>query len=73
MRKSMFISGLIDKGIIQPEFIVMDEYGKFFRGLIGGLPDFSPDIEDAKPLDNLDKFATLCRLCRGKELIYEYV
>ena len=73
MRKSMFLKGLIDNDIIQPEFIVMDEYGRFFMGLIGGLPDFTRNIEDAKPLNNLDKFATLCRLCRGKELIYEYV
>jgi hypothetical protein len=69
----MFLNKLIDNDIIQPEFIVMDEYGRFFMGLIGGLPDFTHNIEDAKPLNNLDKFATLCRLCRGKELIYEYV
>jgi len=73
MKESKIVSQLMIDNVIQDEFIVMNEDGHFFRGLIMGLPDWSPYIDNAKPLNNIKKFETLCRMCKGKELIYEYV
>lgn len=36
----------------EKQFIVLNEYCQVFCGLKGGLPAFSDDIEDTKPLSN---------------------
>jgi len=57
----------------QQEFIVMSDYG-YFTGLkYGGEPQWSMDIDDAKPLNHLNKFDTLEYLCQGQELIFELI
>ena len=36
----------------EKQFIVLNEYCQVFCGLKGGLPAFSDNIDDAKPLSN---------------------
>jgi|TARA_S200002703_G_C3789512_1_gene243621 hypothetical protein len=45
---------LNQKQLEKPEkqFIVLNEYCQVFCGLKGGLPAFSDNIDDAKPLSN---------------------
>ena len=39
-----------------PEFIILNENCQVFCGLRGGYPDFSDELEDAKPLTNDSQF-----------------
>ena len=48
----------------EPEFIVMNEYAQVFSGLRRGYPDFSDDMDEAKPLEGQGKFETLKRFTR---------
>lgn len=53
-------------------FFVISEEG-YYTGLkYGGLPQWSFNIEEAKPLDHENKFITLQNICYNKELILEY-
>jgi hypothetical protein len=56
------------------EFIVMNSNLEVFSGLaFGGVAMFSNDFNNAKPLDDERKFKTLQSMCRGEELIMEYI
>lgn len=45
----------------EPEFIILDEECKVFAGCREGYPYFSPNIDDAKPLQGQEKFDFLQR------------
>jgi len=55
------------------EFIVMNEEGLYFKGLFGNGVVWTTEYKEAKPLDNIKKFETLQKMCRGIELIYDYI
>jgi hypothetical protein len=51
----------------------MSEYG-YFTGLkYGGEPQWSYSINEAKPLNHMNKFYTLQSISHGLELIFEFV
>lgn len=55
-------------------FIVMNSQCQFFCGLrYGGELVWTDDSNRAKPLDDERKFKTLQSLCRGEELIMDYI
>jgi len=55
-------------------FIVMNSKCQFFCGLqYGGELVWTDDSSRAKPLDDERKFETLQVLCRGEELIMDYI
>ncbi len=57
----------------QQEYIVMSEYG-YFTGLkYGGVPQWSMNEDEAKPLNHMNKFDTLEYICQGQELIFELI
>ncbi len=57
----------------QQEYIVMSEYG-YFTGLKhGGVPQWSMNEDEAKPLNHMNKFDTLEYICQGQELIFELI
>ena len=56
------------------EFIVMSSNLEYFSGLMyGGQLVWCSDYNEAKPLDDEAKFRTLQSLCRGEELILDYI
>ena len=56
------------------EFIVMNSNLEYFSGLMyGGQLVWCSDYNEAKPLDDERKFRTLQMLCRGEELILDYI
>ena len=55
------------------EYIVFSEYGYFCGLAFGGEPQWSMKVEDAKPLNHINKFHTLKVISGGKELMMEYV
>jgi hypothetical protein len=40
----------------EPEFIVLNEYCQVFCGLRGGYPEFSDNLDEARPLTNMNQF-----------------
>ena len=54
------------------EFVIFSEYGFFTRLSDGGKPQWSLDIKEAKPFDNMSKLAGLQRIY-GRELLVEYI
>ena len=54
------------------EFVIFSEYGFFVKLVNGGKPQWSLDIKDAKPFDNMSKLAGLQRIY-NKELLIEYI
>jgi hypothetical protein len=56
-----------------PEYIVMSDYG-YFTGLAhGGELQWSYNVKDAKPLNDISKFYTLQSISHGLELIFEFI
>jgi len=56
------------------EFIVMNSQLEYFSGMMyGGQLVWCSDYNEAKPLDDERKFQTLQSLCRGEELILDYI
>jgi hypothetical protein len=63
MRKSKKRRSLI--GITEhPPYIILNERAQVYTGLIGGYPNFSDDLDQAKPLEGQAKFDTLKRFAR---------
>ena len=61
------------KGETRDWFIVLGEQG-YFTGLAdGGKTQWSPDIKQAKPLDDEAKFKTLQTMQYGEELLFDYI
>ena len=54
------------------EFVIFSEYGFFTRLADGGKPQWSLDIKEAKPFDNMSKLAGLQRIY-DRELLIEYI
>jgi hypothetical protein len=54
-------------------YIVLSDYGYFSGLAFGGEPQWSARIEEAKPLDHMNKFYTLQSISHGLELIFEFV
>ena len=55
-------------------FVVMNSELEYFCGLAyGGQLVWCGDFRECKQLDNEAKFKTIQRICRGEELIMEYV
>lgn len=54
------------------EFVIFSEYGFFTRLADGGKPQWSLDIKEAKPFDNMSKLAGLQRIY-DRELLIEYL
>lgn len=55
-------------------FIVMNSNLEYFCGLMyGGKLVWCSDYKEAKPLDDERKFRTLQSMCRGEELIMDYI
>ena len=56
------------------QFIVMNSQLEYFSGMMyGGELVWCSDYNEAKPLDDERKFQTLQSLCRGEELILDYI
>ena len=49
MRKSKKRRSLIGN-IEHPSYIILNERAQVYTGLIGGYPNFSDDLDEAKPL-----------------------
>jgi hypothetical protein len=47
-----------------PSYIILNERAQVYTGLIGGYPNFSDDLDEAKPLEGQAKFDTLKRFTR---------
>jgi hypothetical protein len=56
-----------------PEYVVISEYGYFCGLAFGGEPQWSYNINEAKPLNHMNKFYTLQSISHGLELIFEFV
>jgi hypothetical protein len=55
-------------------FIVMNSQLEYFCGMMyGGELVWSDDYEEAKPLNLESKFRALQSLCRGEELVLDYI
>jgi len=55
-------------------FIVMNSQLEYYAGMMyGGQLVWSSDYSEAKPLDDEAKFKTLQSLCRGEELVLDYI
>jgi hypothetical protein len=56
------------------QFIVMNSQLEYFSGMMyGGQLVWCSDYNEAKPLDDERKFQTLQSLCRGEELVLDYI
>ena len=56
------------------QFIVMNSQLEYFSGMMyGGQLVWCNDYNEAKPLDDERKFQTLQSLCRGEELVLDYI
>lgn len=51
----------VDPQSLEPEYIVINDMDQVFVGLMGGEPDFSINIGEAKVLQGQTKFDTLRR------------
>lgn len=58
---------------IPPRFVIMNENGEFYAGMMYGQLYWSIDKKDAKPLDDLAKFEGMKRWFPGMEIIYDYI
>jgi hypothetical protein len=47
-----------------PPYIILNEKAQVYTGLIRGYPNFSDDLDEAKPLEGQAKFDTLKRFAR---------
>lgn len=56
----------------QQEFIVFSEHGYFSGLAYGGIPQWSMNPNDAKPLNHMNKFYTLQSISY-LELIFEFI
>jgi hypothetical protein len=56
---------LLSWEVEEPQFIIINEHEQVYTGLIRGYPNFSNDINEAKPLEGQEKFNTLKRLTRS--------
>lgn len=56
----------------QREFVIFSEYGFFTRLADGGKPQWSLDINEAKPFDDLCKLNALQRIYHN-ELLIEFI
>ena len=65
MRKSKKRRSLIGN-IEHPSYIILNERAQVYTGLIGGYPNFSDDLDEAKPLEGQAKFETLERVYHTK-------
>ncbi len=54
------------------EFVIFSEYGFFTKLAYGGKPQWTLDIKEAKPFDDLCKLDALQRVY-GRELLIEYI
>ena len=55
-------------------FIIMNSKLEYFSGLMyGGQLVWSHDYRECKPLDHIEKFQTIKRMCYGEELILDYI
>lgn len=55
-------------------FIVMNSKAEYFCGMMyGGQLVWTSDYNEAKPLDDEFKFRALQRMCKGEELIFDYI
>lgn len=54
------------------QFVIFSEYGFFTRLAQGGKPQWSLDINEAKPFSDMRKLAGLQRIYNG-DLLIEYV
>jgi hypothetical protein len=54
------------------EFVIFSEYGFFTKLSNGGKPQWSLDIKEAKPFDDMCKLDALQRIY-VKELLVEYI
>jgi hypothetical protein len=55
-------------------FIVMNSKCEYFCGLVyGGETVWLDDYNEAKPLDDENKFRMLQSLCYGEELVMDYI
>ena len=58
----------------QEEFIVMNSQLEYFAGLAyGGQLIWSKDYVDCKPLDHINKYNTIKRMCKGEEIVLDYI
>ena len=55
------------------DFIIMNEDGEFYVGIIYGQLAWSTDRKEAKPFDDLAKFEGMKRWYPQKEIVYDYV
>jgi hypothetical protein len=54
-------------------FIIMNEWGEYFAGLMYGQIIFSRDEKEVKPLYDLHKFEMLKFYLNTENLIYEFI
>jgi hypothetical protein len=47
-----------------PSYIILNENAQVYTGLIRGYPNFSDDLNEAKPLQGQEKFVTLKRFAK---------
>ena len=52
---------MLDWEVPEQSYIVLNEYAQVYTGLIRGYPNFSDDMNEAKPLEGQEKFDTLKR------------
>lgn len=55
------------------EFIMMNEDGEFYAGMVYGQLYWSIDRRDAKPFDDIAKYEGMKRWYPQKEIIYEFI
>ena len=48
----------------EPSYIILNSDAQVYTGLIGGYPNFSDDMDEAKPLEGQGKFETLQRFTK---------
>jgi hypothetical protein len=62
MRRTKKVVGITES----PSYIILNERAQVYTGLIGGYPNFSDDLDEAKPLEGQAKFETLERVYHTK-------
>jgi len=62
MRRTKKIVGITES----PSYIILNERAQVYTGLIGGYPNFSDDLDEAKPFEGQAKFETLKRVYHAK-------
>jgi hypothetical protein len=55
------------------EYIVFSEKGYFCGLAFGGEPQWSMNVNDAKPLNDVRKFCTLQSISHGLEMLIEII